>query len=51
MQCLKYHTKEHRELYESEKLVQSAMAQMCNLSMDDLTRQRGVVMHDNVLNL
>jgi hypothetical protein len=40
-QCLKYKTKEHRDLYETEKLIQGAMAQMCNLSVEDITRQRG----------
>ena len=40
-QCLKYKTEEHKSLYETEQLVQSAMAQMCNLSMEDLARQRG----------
>mmetsp|Transcript_25389 Transcript_25389/g.42814 ORF Transcript_25389/g.42814 Transcript_25389/m.42814 type:complete len:107 (-) Transcript_25389:124-444(-) len=38
--CLKYKTEEHRSLYESEQLIQSAMAQMCNLSAEDLARQR-----------
>jgi hypothetical protein len=40
-QCLKYKTKAHRDLYETEKLIQGAMAQMCNLSVEDITRQRG----------
>ena len=38
---MKYKTTEHKSLYETEQLVQSAMAQMCNLSVEDLVRQRG----------
>mmetsp|Transcript_2153 Transcript_2153/g.2115 ORF Transcript_2153/g.2115 Transcript_2153/m.2115 type:complete len:107 (+) Transcript_2153:1-321(+) len=38
--CLKYKTHEHKDLYETEKLIQGAMAQMCNLSIEDLNRQR-----------
>ncbi len=45
LQCLKYKTTEHKDLYETEKLIQSAMAQMCNLSVEDITRQRGEINH------
>eukprot|EP00607_Mallomonas_marina_P009142 CAMPEP_0182421070 /NCGR_PEP_ID=MMETSP1167-20130531/6286_1 /TAXON_ID=2988 /ORGANISM="Mallomonas Sp, Strain CCMP3275" /LENGTH=68 /DNA_ID=CAMNT_0024597833 /DNA_START=351 /DNA_END=557 /DNA_ORIENTATION=- len=38
--CLKYKTKQHKDIYDTERLLQSAMAKMCDLSVEDITRQR-----------
>ncbi len=40
-QCLKYKTKQHKDLHDSERLIMSTMAHMCSLSPEDITRQRG----------
>eukprot|EP01041_Mallomonas_annulata_P005236 gene5236-10480_t len=38
--CLKYKTKDHKDLHDTERLLQSAMAKMCDLTVEDVVRQR-----------
>lgn len=38
--CLKYTTRKLKDIHEGERLLMKAMAQMCDLTQDDIVRQK-----------